>query len=214
MKEYNVPFKVKSCRMEDNRLILKLSDSVIEIPREKISFCCYGVIEEDVNKIDNPRSPIRKMIVGTLTGDDSKKDATYRYSKILYLMDLYIDEYKNIYRFDSSAVNYKDSLEKVELVSLKNFYELMKNIYEFIQNTQCRFNENIINYFQNKKYMIHKQKSINDFELETLHFIRMVKDGSYDKIIKPENINWDEIHKEEEFLSGDSLIQRGQEDEN
>ncbi len=158
-----LPNRVRDGQFEDDVLILQGA----EIPWDDVQFMALGVIDQVVKDADGPKGVFRKMM-GKVMGKEEQKQSgskdRSRQVREVYLLDMVVAGYDQVFRLDSGSINYRQFLDEVGYVSLHNFYRFCVHLAR--RATKSRIDASLEAFLGRRRESLKHYAAFYDFELE------------------------------------------------
>ncbi|MFH1454406.1 MAG: hypothetical protein ABIH00_10595 [Armatimonadota bacterium] len=171
-------YRVKTGKFTDKALIIYLGKETPEeyiIPWTDIELVSLGVLHEKPPSASSEMSPLRKKVREVLFKESKQEQRIQPDIRKHYIIDIFIKDTKNIYRFDSAYINYRAFLDQIEYVTLNNFKKFLIKLNKHLKNVNVT--PDMEYFINNQMHKIFICESIFDFEIYNTQYLKKLRSG-------------------------------------
>jgi hypothetical protein len=162
-KPLYLPQRVLSGSMKADGLEIGTREKKDFLPWNKIKLLCLGIVEEPF--LESPTNfylQLKQALKNLFFAEKREKQEEQK-RQILYL-EIFVEDEQQPFRIESTSLDYRGFLDKVEYVSENNFKLFLKKLVEQIPD--CVLDESIHAFLNNKKSVIRRFGNLYEFQRE------------------------------------------------
>lgn len=178
-----LPLRVKTGRLHEEALLMETAQDAFRIPWGEVSLFALGLIQEKV-ETETAAYNMERMMQGVskmLKGGARRGEGSITSHRETCLLDLYVRDRPDPFRFDSAHVNYRALLGEVSYVSFQNFYRLVHQLA--CRCTAARFTPTAQVFLSRRRDKPPRFGAAYDFELDSLQRLQGLSD----------QLTWDQL---------------------
>lgn len=161
-----LPSRVKSGELTPQGLSVETASARIAITWDRVEFITLGIIEEPVGDAPLQRSTLRNLVRNAFFGDNQNERQRVRKVRDIMLLDVYVRDQPQPYRFDGTTVNYRSFLGEVTHSSNTNFLRLVGRIVH--HSIHSRLDSSVVAFLKGQRDRVKHFGGVYDFELENI----------------------------------------------
>jgi hypothetical protein len=162
----SLPNRVKSGEFTPSGMSLETGSGRAAVDWGAVELITLGVIEEAVGDQPHAKSGLRSMVRKMFFGENQQEQQRIRKIRDVYLLDVFVRDQAQPYRFDGTTVNYRAFLgADISYASAHNFQRLVTRIVH--HSAEARLDSSLVAFLAGQRDKIKRHGGVYDFELES-----------------------------------------------